>query len=93
MQFGGGGESHQPEAFVESVEAVVLMSRRDDLIKMRQVLMDALDECDAAVAAQIVGQLRQVVRELADMPEEAGVSAVEKARASRKQRRADLKAV
>lgn len=70
------------------------MSRRDDLVKMRQVLMDALDECDPNLAPQIVGQLRQVVRELAELPEATEESPLEQAKRKRAARRAaHLKAV
>lgn len=68
-------------------------SRRADLVKMRQVLMDALDECDASVAAQIVGQLRQVVKELAELPEDKAQSPLELAKQKRAARRGNLKAV
>ena len=71
----------------------VLPSRRDDLIRMRARLMDALDEADASVAAQIVGQLRAVVKELAELPEAKPESALEKAIRQRSERRAGLKAV
>ena len=70
-----------------------LPSRRDDLIRMRARLMDALEEADASVAAQIVGQLRAVVKELAELPDAKPESALEKAIRQRAARRAGLKAV
>lgn len=69
------------------------MGRRDDLEVMRAELLAALTECEPQVKAQIVGQLRHVVKELDELPAQAEQSAVEKARAKRAARRDHLKAV
>lgn len=69
------------------------MARRDDLMLMREHLMAAMLEADTNVLAQLVGQLRAVVKELDELPEAKPQSAVEKAAAKRKARRSNLKAV
>ncbi len=70
-----------------------LPTRREDLLVMRMHLMAALLAAEPSVAAQIVGQLRAVVKELDELPEAKPQSAVEKAAAKRKARRSNLKAV
>lgn len=69
------------------------MARRDDLLLMREHLMAAMLEADTNVLAQLIGQLRAVVKELDELPEAKPQSAVEKAAAKRKARRSNLKAV
>jgi hypothetical protein len=68
-------------------------SRRDDLVLMREHLMRAMLDADVSVVAQIVGQLRQVIKELDELPEAKAESALEQAAARRKARRSNLKAV
>ena len=69
------------------------MARRDDLLLMREHLMAAMLAADTNVLAQLIGQLRAVVKELDELPEAKPQSAVEKAAAKRKARRSNLKAV
>lgn len=69
------------------------MSRRDDLETMRTMLLAAAEQADAAVLAQIVGQLRIVVKELAELPEAKADSPLDNAKGKRAARRAHLKAV
>jgi len=70
-----------------------LPTRRDDLLVMRSHLMAALLSADPSVAAQIVGQLRAVVKELDELPVAKPESALAKARAVRAAGRSNLKAV
>lgn len=71
------------------------MSRRDDLELMREHLMNAMLTCEPSVLAQVVGQLRAVVKELAELPDATTESVVDKVRRERAERRraAGLKAV
>jgi hypothetical protein len=69
------------------------MARREDLEAMRAKLMAAMDAVDAQVLPQVVGQLRVVVKELAELPEPTAESPLEQAKAKRSKRRAHLKAV
>lgn len=73
--------------------APVVPSRRDDLVMMRAKLIAMLDIAEPSVAAQISGQLRQVIKDLSELPDEAVKSDVEKARERRAKRREHLKAV
>jgi hypothetical protein len=70
-----------------------LPSRRDDLVKLRAKLMDMIELAEPSVVAQIAGQLRQVIKELDELPDEAQKSDLDLAREQRAKRRAGLKAV
>ena len=69
------------------------VSRREDLTRMREVLFASLDghrqlqrgenSTFAEAAAPLVGQLRQVVRELAELGDEAVVNPVDEIKAKR----------
>ena len=72
---------------------VSVPSRRDDLVMMRERLVTALLSAEPTVVAQIVGQLRVVVRELDELPEVRVESQVERAARLRAERRKGLKAV
>lgn len=102
MQLDGWREGGPQEACFESVEAVVLMSvldaaqsgdRRKVLEQMRDTLAAAMDAADPAVQAQISGQLRQVLKDLAELPEVKAESPLEQAKKARAARRSNLKAV
>ena len=67
--------------------------RRKVLEAMRDTLAAAMDAADPAVQAQLAGQLRAVVKEIADLPEAKADSPLEVARRSRSARRSGLKAV
>lgn len=69
------------------------MSRREDLLRMREHLLAAMLVAEPTVVAQIVGQLRQVVKDLDELPPEKAASSVAKAAAKRQARRSNLKAV
>jgi hypothetical protein len=71
----------------------VLPSRRDDLIVMRQRLVAAMFEAEPNVLAQLVGQLRAVVKELDELPEAQPESSLARALAVREKRLSGLKAV
>ena len=45
------------------------MTQREDLEDLRRVLRAALEDADVAVKAQIAGQLRQVIKDLAALGE------------------------
>lgn len=90
------------EALVESLEAVVLManldaarsnSRREALTILRDSLAAAMDAAEPAVLAQLAGQYRSTLKELAELPEVVSTSPLEKAKKARADRRANLKAV
>ncbi len=70
-----------------------LPSRRDDLIAMRQRLVAAMFEAEPNVLAQLVGQLRAVVKELDELPEAQPESSLARALAVREKRLSGLKAV
>lgn len=67
--------------------------RRKVLEAMRDTLAAALDSADPAVQAQLSGQLRQVLKDLAELPEVKAASPLEAAKQKRSGRRANLKAV
>ena len=68
--------------------------QRKVLEAMRDTLAAAMDAADPAVQAQLAGQLRQVVKELAALPPaDTAQSPLEQATKSRATRRANLKAV
>ena len=75
------------------LEAAQSGDRRKVLEAMRDTLAAALDSADPAVQAQISGQLRQVLKDLAELPEVKATSPLETAKAERVKRRANLKAV
>jgi len=67
---------------------------RKVLEAMRDTLAAAMDAADPAVQAQIAGQLRAVVKELAGLPPvDTALSPLEQAQQKRATRRGKLKAV
>ena len=76
-----------------AVAPVVLPSRRDDLMVMRDHLMAAMLVAEPNVLAQLVGQLRAVVKELDELPEAQPESSLARALAVREKRLSGLKAV
>jgi hypothetical protein len=67
----------------------VSMSHREDLELMRAVLLEALQTSDVAVKAQVAGQLRAVLKDLAALGEPAKeVSAADEIAVRRQARRA-----
>jgi hypothetical protein len=48
------------------------VTERDDLEFLRQALFDALEVADVAAKAKIVGELRQVLKSLAQLPDTEG---------------------
>lgn len=69
------------------------MAQRDDLELMRTVLLAALDDADVAVKAQIAGQLRAVIKDLAALGDPvAEVSFADEIAARRTARRTDTPA-
>lgn len=76
-----------------AVAPVVLPSRRDDLVVMRDHLMAAMLVAEPNVLAQLVGQLRAVVKELDELPEAQPESSLARALAVREKRLSGLKAV
>lgn len=63
------------------------MSQRDDLEILRATLLEALTEADASVKAQIAGQLRQVVKDLAALGEPTEETSVADEIAARREAR------
>ena len=64
------------------------MTQRDDLERLRVVLFEALEGADVAVKAQVAGQLRAVVKDLAGLDvETVEVSKADDLAARRKARR------
>jgi hypothetical protein len=55
-----------------------MSDRRERLEKIRDQLTDAMSEADVAVKAQVAGQLRQVLREIDEIPENERKSARER---------------
>ena len=55
-----------------------MSDRRERLEVIRDQLTEAMALADLAVKAQIAGQLRQVLRELDEIPEAEGLSARER---------------
>ena len=74
-------------------EQVLVPSRREDLVMMRERLVLALVDAESSVVAQIVGQLRAVVKELDELPEVRVESQVDRAARLRAERRQKLRAV
>ena len=74
-------------------EQVSVPSRREDLVMMRERLVLALVDAESSVVAQIVGQLRAVVKELDELPEVRVESQVDRAARLRAERRQKLRAV
>ncbi len=72
---------------------VLVPSRREDLVMMRERLVLALVDAESSVVAQIVGQLRAVVKELDELPEVRVESQVDRAARLRAERRQKLRAV
>ena len=72
---------------------VSVPSRREDLVMMRERLVLALVDAESSVVAQIVGQLRAVVKELDELPEVRVESQVDRAARLRAERRQKLRAV
>jgi len=63
------------------------MSQRDDLLELRGWLRDAFADADVAVKAQVAGQLRAVIKDLAALGEDAAeVSAADEIAARREAR-------
>lgn len=52
-----------------------MSDRRERLVEIRDQLTDALLDADASVKAQIAGQLRQVLKEIDEIPAEEELSA------------------
>jgi hypothetical protein len=72
----------------KTVAAAVKVGQREGLEAMRDSLAAALDVADPAVKAQIAGQLRAVIKDLAALPAvEVEVSASDQLRARREARR------
>jgi hypothetical protein len=68
----------------------VSTTQRDDLERIRVQLFEALDNADVAVKAQIAGQLRAVVKDLAALGEPAKeMSKADELASRRTARRAD----
>lgn len=78
---------------VKPVPPVVDPSRRERLVKARDLLEAAMMVAEPNVLAMLVGQYRQTLKELAELPDEKVQSDLEKARAMRAARRSKLKAV
>ena len=74
-------------------ERVLVPSRREDLVMMRERLVLALVDAESSVVAQIVGQLRAVVKELDELPDVRVESQVDRAARLRAERRQKLRAV
>jgi len=74
-------------------DQVLVPSRREDLVMMRERLVLALVDAESSVVAQIVGQLRAVVKELDELPEVRVESQVDRAARLRAERRQKLRAV
>jgi hypothetical protein len=55
-----------------------MSDRRERLEKIRDQLTDAMSEADVAVKAQVAGQLRQVLREIDEIPDSEKRSARER---------------
>ena len=55
-----------------------MSDRKQRLEAIRDQLTDALEQADVAVKAQIAGQLRQVLRDIDEIPEAEGLSARER---------------
>ena len=72
---------------------VLVPSRREDLVMMRERLVLALVDAESSVVAQIVGQLRAVVKELDELPDVRVESQVDRAARLRAERRQKLRAV
>ncbi len=79
----------QPNKPVEPVDP----SRRQRLIELRDMLLLAMKSAEPSVMAQLAGQYRQTLKELAELPDDSVQSDWEKARAIRAARRSALKAV
>lgn len=79
----------QPNKPVELVDP----SRRQRLIELRDMLLVAMKSAEPSVMAQLAGQYRQTLKELAELPDDSVQSDWEKARAIRAARRSALKAV
>lgn len=75
------------------VPVVVDPSRRERLVKARDLLEAAMMVAEPNVLAMLVGQYRQTLKELAELPDEKVESDWDKARAMRAARRSKLKAV
>ena len=102
MQHVGRREARIEEAVAEPFAAVVLMAnldaaqtndRRAALIALRDSLAAAMDGAEPNVMAQIAGQYRATLKELAELPEVKASSPLEQAKKARATRRANLKAV
>jgi hypothetical protein len=78
---------------MSALEAAQTGDRRKALEAMRDILAAAMDSADPAVQAQLSGQLRAVLKDLADLPVAKPKSPLEQAKAKRAGRRANLKAV
>ena len=72
---------------------VVDPSRRERLLKARDLLETQMFAAEPNVLAMLVGQYRQILKEIDELPDESVQSDWDKARAMRAQRRAGLKAV
>ena len=78
---------------VKPVTIVADPSRRERLVRARDLLEAAMIAAEPNVLAMLVGQYRQTLKELAELPDEKVQSDLEKARAMRAARRSKLKAV
>jgi hypothetical protein len=102
VQHVGRREARIEEAVVEPFAAVVLMAnldaaqtndRRAALVALRDSLAAAMDGAEPNVMAQIAGQYRATLKELAELPEAKPDSVLQQATKERSKRRANLKAV
>ncbi len=67
------------------------MGRREDLERLRLELWLAFDEAPAAVKAQVAGQLRAVIKDLAELPDVKEVNPLNDVAAARARRKARAK--
>ncbi len=76
-----------------NLDAAQTNDRRAALIALRDSLAAAMDGAEPNVMAQIAGQYRATLKELAELPEAKPESPLEAAKQKRAARRANLKAV
>lgn len=78
---------------MSTLEAAQTNDRRAALVAMRDALASAMDLAEPQVLAQLSGQLRAVLKDLAELPEAKPESPLEAAKKKRAERRTNLKAV
>jgi hypothetical protein len=78
---------------MNNLEAAQSNDRRKALEAVRDSLAAAMDAAEPSVLAQLAGQYRQTLKELAELPEAVPSSPLEQAKQKRAARRANLKAV